>query len=178
MSLLMYFGLRCAWSSRIRVYCRLPNVKACLLSKSDFLEEFPNAYALCQRIRCPAPPDACPLLLAASCRGSRSAGPLEIGYCPLFIGYWVLAIGYWLLAIVCCLLIGCCLLAIYLIAQQQGESAPRVPLRSFPRACCALRNSVRVVIKIPEVFGVMFVAATRFPLACLFDTCNPRARCD
>jgi hypothetical protein len=43
-----------------------------------------------------------------------------------------------------------------------------------------LRNSVRVIIKIPEVFGVLFVAATRFPLACLYDTRNrnPRARCD
>jgi hypothetical protein len=59
--------LRCAWSSRIRVYCRLPNVKACLLSKSDFLREFLDAYTLCQRIRCPAPPAACPLLLGASC---------------------------------------------------------------------------------------------------------------
>jgi hypothetical protein len=68
MALLVYFP-RCAACGlaefRIRVNCRLPNVKACLLSKSDFLREFLDAYTLCQRIRYPAPPAACPLLLGA-----------------------------------------------------------------------------------------------------------------
>jgi hypothetical protein len=83
MSLLIHV-LRCAWSSRIRVYCLLPNAKACLLSKSDTSlrnsethTRFANAYValpytLCQRphARLPAALPALGRLAQQAARGA------------------------------------------------------------------------------------------------------------